>query len=109
IYINPWPKYLDIENYIYRPALNIMLPTIGEFIAKTIGNIVTFIGSLEYGIFKSVDKMYKESIDNKGKGKSSEQMDKLLNQIMPNTLSASLIQFTAGLVVILIIVLVGRF
>ena len=109
IYINPWPKYLDIENYIYRPTLNTILPTIGEFIAKTIGNIVTFIGSLEYGIFKSVDKIYNESVDNKDKGKPNGKLDKLLNQIMPNTLSSSLIQFTAGLVIILIIVLLGAF
>lgn len=108
IYINPWPKYLDIENYIYRPALNIILPAIGAFIGKSIGGIVDMVGRMVYKIFKGIDKAYNKGVQEKSHSKKAFHLDEILKKIMPNTLSSSLIQFTGGLFIILFLIILLR-
>ncbi len=101
VYINPWPEKLDIEKYIYRPLLIRILPSIGEIFAKAIGGIVDFIGHLVHGIFKYSEGYY----HNKSKQKKKSISTEGLNKIMPNTMRSGLFQFTAGLLIILIIVI----
>jgi hydrogenase-4 component B len=48
IYVNIWPKWLDIELLIYRPLLNKVLPAIGGFIAKVATSIVPAVTGTIY-------------------------------------------------------------
>ena len=43
IYLDVWPKWLNIENAIYRPLLLQILPFIGAMFARIIGSITDFI------------------------------------------------------------------
>lgn len=40
VYINVWPKWLDIDAMIYRPLLLKVFPFIGAFVARTAGSLV---------------------------------------------------------------------
>ncbi|MBO4235521.1 MAG: NADH dehydrogenase [Firmicutes bacterium] len=51
VYINAWPKWLDIEDLIYRPVMTKLLPFIGAFVTRTIGSIVEVIGKVGYKVF----------------------------------------------------------
>lgn len=42
-YVDVWPKWLNIENAIYRPLLLNVLPFIGALVARLIGSITDFI------------------------------------------------------------------
>lgn len=108
IYINPWPEYLDIEKHIYKPGLNIVLPAMGAFIAKGIGGIVDMIATSKYMIFKGIDKAYNNRLERKLDKKKGFLLDSILQRLMPNTLSSSLIQFTAGLFIILFLIIILR-
>lgn len=48
VYINVWPKALDLEQKIYRPLLISVLPSIGTFFARTVGDIPATVASLGY-------------------------------------------------------------
>lgn len=43
VYVNRWPKWLDIEDYIYRPILLGFLPGIGGFISRICDSLVDVI------------------------------------------------------------------
>lgn len=101
IYINPWPEKLDIESYIYRPLMIKILPTIGEIFAKTFGGLVDLIGFLGHSIFKYIEVNYHNRLKQRKKPISTG----LLSKIMPNTMQSGLFQFTAGLLLILLIVI----
>lgn len=104
-YINPWPKYLDLEEYVYKPVLGKVLPNIGGFIANTLGNLVGKIAEFEIGLFKMVDKLYtKHHSIHEDEGEPNK-VGVLLNKLMPNSMASGLLQFTIGLVVILVLVM----
>ncbi|MBP3890577.1 MAG: NADH dehydrogenase [Solobacterium sp.] len=58
VYINAWPSFIDIEDYIYRPLMVKVLPFIGAFVTRTIGSIVEVIGSLGYKAFWAFANFY---------------------------------------------------
>ncbi|MBR7081137.1 MAG: NADH dehydrogenase [Oscillospiraceae bacterium] len=51
VYINAWPKFVDIEDRIYRPIMVKVLPFIGAFVTRVIGSIVEFVGKIGYKVF----------------------------------------------------------
>lgn len=104
-YINPWPKYLDLEEYVYRPVLGVALPNIGGFIANTLGNLVGKIAEFEIGLFRMVDNLYTKHHSIHEDEEEPNKLGLLLNKIMPNSMAAGLLQFTIGLLVILVLVL----
>lgn len=76
-YINPWPKYLNLEEYLYKPIIMKVIPAIGDLLSILVGGIQISTGSLK----------------------------NTLNKIMPDTIQSGLFQFTTGLLIILIIVI----
>ena len=40
VYLNAWPKWLNIEEKVYRPALLQVFPFIGAFAARTVASVV---------------------------------------------------------------------
>ncbi|NLY45743.1 MAG: sodium:proton antiporter [Tissierella sp.] len=104
-YINPWPKNLNLEEGIYKPILSDILPNIGGFIANNLGNLVERIAYVELGIFKVVDNLYTRHLSIHDEEKEPNKLLRLLEAIMPNTMASSLLQFTIGLVAILLLVI----
>ena len=51
VYINAWPKWIDIEDYIYRPLVVKILPFIGAFVTRTIGSVTEVIGKIGYKLY----------------------------------------------------------
>lgn len=103
-YINPWPKYLDLEEYVYKPVLGMVLPNIGGFIASSLGNLVGRLADLEIGLFKMVDKLYTKYHSIHEDEVEPNKLGVFLNKVMPNSMAAGLMQFAIGLVVILVLV-----
>ena len=58
VYINAWPKWLDIEDQIYRPVMTRLLPFIGAFCTRFIGSIVEVIGKIGYKVFWKFSNWY---------------------------------------------------
>ena len=54
VYLNVWPKVLDIEKKVYKPVLLRVIPFIGALFARTVGSLVPFIASLGYRCFMSI-------------------------------------------------------
>ncbi len=104
-YINPWPKSLDLEEKIYKPILGNILPNVGGFIANNLGSLVERIAYVELGVFKVVDNLYTRHLSIHDKEEKPNRLSKFLESIMPNTMASSLLQFTIGLVLILILVI----
>ena len=105
VYINPWPRYLDLEEYVYKPVLGIVLPNTGGFIANTLGSLVTKLAYFEIGLFKIVDNLYTKYHSIHEEERKPNKLEVILNKIMPDSMSSSLLQFTIGLVVILVLVI----
>ena len=105
VYINPWPRYLDLEEYVYKPVLGIVLPNTGGFIANTLGSLVTKLAYFEIGLFKIVDNLYTKHHSIHEEERKPNKLEVILNKIMPDSMSSSLLQFTIGLVVILVLVI----
>lgn len=104
-YINPWPKYLDLEEYVYRPVFGIVLPNIGGFIARTMGDMVSKIAEFEIGLFRMIDNLYTKHHSIHEDEEEPNRLGLLLGKIMPENMSSALLQFTIGLVVILALVI----
>ena len=51
VYINAWPKWIDIEDYIYRPLVVHILPFIGALVTRTIGSVVEVFGKIGYNLY----------------------------------------------------------
>ncbi|MBR5970005.1 MAG: NADH dehydrogenase [Lachnospiraceae bacterium] len=58
IYINAWPKFIDIEDYAYRPLMLKVLPFIGAFVTRTIGSVVEVIGKIGFNVFWKIRNWY---------------------------------------------------
>ena len=72
IYVNLWPKYIDIEEYLYRPLLLRFLPFVGALFARVIGSLLSWIASLGYRIFTAFQGWWRR---NTGLGLGKEIMD----------------------------------
>ncbi len=79
MYINAWPKFIDIEDYIYRPLVVQVLPFIGAFVTRTIGNITEVIGKVGYKAYWAFANFYQPRKPNAHKfiEKSKELYPKL--------------------------------
>ena len=51
VYINAWPKLVDIEDRIYRPLVVTILPFIGACVTRAIGSIVELIGRAGFNVY----------------------------------------------------------
>lgn len=99
LYISPWQKYLNLEECVYKPILGKVLPLIGEYIARFIGDSVNNIGLLIYIVFKQFEDIYVYS--NKKIMSLIEKLEIVEEDKLSSKLSYSLFQFTAGLLLIM--------
>lgn len=51
VYINAWPSFIDIEDYIYRPLMVKVLPFIGAFVTRSIGSVTELISSIGFKLY----------------------------------------------------------
>ena len=58
VYIDAWPKVVDIEDRIYRPLVCQVLPFIGAFLTRAIGSIVEVIGRFGYKLYWKFANFY---------------------------------------------------
>ncbi|MBR0173173.1 MAG: NADH dehydrogenase [Lachnospiraceae bacterium] len=58
VYINAWPKFVDIEDVIYRPVMTGLLPFIGAFVTRTIGSVVEVAGRIGFNLFWKIRDFY---------------------------------------------------
>lgn len=42
-YVNAWPKWLDLEDYFYRPVILVLLPNICVFVCRILDRLVDYI------------------------------------------------------------------
>ena len=64
VYINAWPKKLDLEDMIYRPLVLKVLPFIGALATRAIGSVVEVIGrvgAVAFWKFRDVYMQWKPS------------------------------------------------
>lgn len=54
IYVDKWPKFADLENYIYRPIIQKLLPTVCGFFCKILDNITDEIVKVLLTLGKTV-------------------------------------------------------
>lgn len=104
VYIQVWPKWLNIEDKIYRPGLLVVLPFCGAFVARIAGSIVDwFIAFFRKILFyKRPDRFVAPLNDDFGtyKGKSKEKAIK-------KGLSYSLLLFGVGVIFGLVYLIVA--
>ena len=52
-YVNRWPKYLDLEEYFYRPLLLVILPSVCAFFCRILDRLVDLMVPvlLQVGVF----------------------------------------------------------
>lgn len=62
IYIDAWPKPLNIENKIYRPLLLIWLPFIGAFFARLIGSVTETVATVWIKFFGLVRRQHARDV-----------------------------------------------
>lgn len=95
VYIDVWPKWLSIEDLIYRPGLLKVLPFAGAFCARIAGSMVDWIIAFFRKIlfYKRPDRFVAPLDDNFGtyNGKAKERPIK-------KGLSFSLLLFGGGVV-----------
>jgi hydrogenase-4 component B len=95
VYLNAWPKWLSIEDKIYRPGLLVVLPFCGAFVARIAGSLVDWFVAFYRKIlfYKRPDRFIAPLDDNFGtyKGKTKEKAIK-------KGLSFSLLLFGVGVI-----------
>lgn len=100
-YIDVWPKWLNIENGIYRPLLLQILPFIGALFARVIGSLTdTLIAVFKLTIFNQDDAIIIPKEDTKV---SISALDP--SKAIVTNLGRALIFFGLGLLVTLIYLL----
>ena len=102
VYINAWPNVLNIEKLIYEPLLGHILPFIGAFFARTIGSLITVIGSQGYKAFKLLEEVVYRPLKSDDENSDNAGFEKILS----SSVSYSLIQFTVGLVLVSLVVII---
>ncbi|MDO5564160.1 MAG: proton-conducting transporter membrane subunit [Eubacteriales bacterium] len=63
VYVNIWPKSLDIETLIYRPVIQVFLPNIFGFIFKILAESIDFLTWKVIYFFGFILKIIAESVD----------------------------------------------
>lgn len=81
-YVNRWPKYLDLEDYFYRPLLLVILPAICTFVCRIADRLVDgVVVALRKTIFKD-EKLPQERIEGTALTHFFGQMgDSLIHQL----------------------------
>lgn len=104
-YIDPWPATLNLEDRVYRPLINIYLPNFGKFIANNLGSLTTKIGEFEIELFQKIDKLYIDQMSIYSEKKEKSFVREIVEKFRFKTLQSSLLQFSIGIVIILILVM----
>ena len=104
-YIDPWPVTLNLEDRVYRPLINIYLPNFGKFIANNLGSLTTKIGEFEIELFQKIDKLYIDQMSIYTEKKEKSFVREIVEKFRFKTLQSSLLQFSIGIVIILILVM----
>ena len=103
-YVNAWPAALDLEKYVYRPALLTVLPFIGAFFARCAGSLVDWFTALYRKIifFGRKDRFSPPLNNEFGTFNEEEKPSRI-----PQGLSYSLIMFGAGVVAVIYFIVIS--
>jgi hypothetical protein len=71
IYINVWPKRIDIETYVYKPLILGFLPFVGALFARTIGSLVGVVSAIGFRAVMFVKRWW---IANTGHGVAARDL-----------------------------------
>lgn len=103
-YVNAWPKELDLEKKVYRPALLTVLPFIGALFARSVASIVdwftAFVGRI---IFLKRPDRFEPPLNNEFGTFNEEEKESRI----PQGISYSLIMFGAGVVAVLYFIIIS--
>ena len=102
-YVNRWPKYLDLEDYLYRPVIMVGLVNVCSFIFRILDKFIDGLVSIIKSIFFVAIKTYKSG-DVFAVLNTEQRTSKVIKEVT-NSLSFSLILFCIGLIVALIYLL----
>ncbi len=60
VYLDVWPKWLDLENLVYRPVILTILPAIGQFVSRVADSLTdSVVVLLRKTIFRDAKVVYK--------------------------------------------------
>lgn len=80
IYVDRWPKWLDLENLIYRPIIVTILPTVLGFVSAIFCQITDMIIVL---LRKTTHKQYATPFSNPENNMIAKRMGRLADRIRP--------------------------
>lgn len=103
-YINVWPKFLDIERWVYRPGLLKVLPFIGAAAARIVYSVTdTLILGFKRILFYNRPEKFVPPLNNDFGTYNSAQKTKRIS----NSLAYSLLLFGFGVLIVLIYILIA--
>lgn len=62
-YVNRWPKFIDLEEYFYRPLLLVILPSVFGFICRIFDKFVDFIVPILINIGVFITRILDRALD----------------------------------------------
>lgn len=102
VYIDVWPKWMDIERWIYRPGLLRGLPFVGAFAARTIYSVTdVVIGGCKRILFYNRPEKFVPPLNNDFGTYNTEKKPKRIS----NSLAYSLLLFGVGILAALVFLL----
>ena len=104
VYVNAWPKQLDLEKKVYRPLLLTVLPFIGALFARTVASLVDWFVALVGKIifFRRPERFSPPLDDDFGTFEGEEKQSRI-----PQGISYSLLMFGAGVVAVIYFVIIA--
>lgn len=103
VYIDRWPKGLNLEDRIYRPVLLIILPFIGAFFARIAGSLTDgFVSILRMAIFNDDSGRVVPPEDRYFSAYTDEETDKI---VYGEGFAKSLLMIGVGLAVAMLYIL----
>lgn len=62
-YVNRWPKFIDLEDYFYRPLLLVILPSVCGFFCRILDRLVDFIVPILINIGVFITRILDRTVD----------------------------------------------
>ena len=104
VYIDVWPRWMDIERWIYRPVLLRFLPFVGAFAARTAYSVAdVVITGCKRILFYNRPEKFVAPLDNEFGTYNVERKPKRIS----NSLAYSLLLFGIGIILALFFLLIS--
>lgn len=62
-YVNRWPKFIDLEEYFYRPLLLVILPAVFGFVCRILDRFVDFIVPILINVGVFITRILDRALD----------------------------------------------